>query len=659
LEQYYSVKDPKSGSSKTVDVTTFLYQQSLPGLVATIVTSWLLVLLINENNSTSKYIWLAVMQIVITLRMVDLLQWRNLGKVYPYDWRFSLGLFITLFLWVVYIPLFFPAASDVELAVTLCVFVGISGGSTITLSARPVLSMTYVTSMLVPASLYVIFFRSDSPIQMSGFIGLSYWLVMIPAVRRITKATYDTSALYLENKALLEQMVVEKRSLDLANSELLELKQSLEKKVAARTERLQQIAATDQLTGLWNRSQLADHLEQRIHQYRDGQESEKFSLLFIDLDGFKEVNDIQGHLVGDQVLKTVAERVQHLDGVDYLCRWGGDEFVAVINVFDKEALGDIATRIIARIARPIPVRDEVFEVGATIGIATYPDDGGSVEELLQASDLAMYVQKKSLKGRFIFFDKSIQDRLHRDHALKEALKRACDDDSLYLLYQPIVPVDETQPSVYEALLRWLFKGDVVSPVEFIPLAESTGAIQCIGNWVLRKACQDLASGQLGPDSIISVNVSMHQLASEQIVEVVREVLAETGLAAGRLHIEITETVLCESSEQAIQTLLALRELGIAISLDDFGTGYSSLSYLQEFPIDTIKIDRSFVNNIDASGGKIIEATIAVAKAFDYRIVAEGVETEQQQSALIGMGVDYIQGYYISKPKSIECFYTEN
>ena len=407
----------------------------------------------------------------------------------------------------------------------------------------------------------------------------------------------------------------------------------------------------DRLTGLPNRNVFQDRLEHAIRQaHRSGL---PLALLFIDLDLFKEINDTMGHEMGDVLLQQVGQRLLgFVRDSDTVARLGGDEFIIILSdLHDIDAVTDVANKIRTDLARPFRLDGELAYISASIGITLYPRDARSASELLRNADQAMYQSKDHGRNRFSYFTRSMQDAAQTRMALSNDLRRALDDQQLLVYYQPIVAMRDRQVRKAEALLRWLHPGrGIVSPVDFIPIAEHNGLIGSIGNWVFRTALGAARrwrpfSGQL----TVNVNVSPAQFYQAD-GDSCRGWLNDHGLRAGGaaapVGLEITEGLLLASNPAVVKQLLAFHQAGIPIALDDFGTGYSSLSYLRKFNLDYLKIDQSFVYNLehDAANLALCEAIIVMAHKLGLKVVAEGVETEQQYAILRGAGCDYGQGY---------------
>nr|WP_229169734.1 EAL domain-containing protein [Bradyrhizobium altum] len=411
-------------------------------------------------------------------------------------------------------------------------------------------------------------------------------------------------------------------------------------------ERIAHLAYYDALTDLPNRVLFREHVEQKLRHAAPG---EKLAVLYIDVDEFKAVNDSLGHHVGDELLKTVAARLQACVGPgDLVARLGGDEFAIVkCNMVEEEATR-LAEDIQRAIRTPSLCLGQQVCADASIGLAVGPDHGSSLEELLKNADLAMYSAKADGRRTYKVFAPEMDVRMKARHRLELDLRKAMTDGGFEIHYQPLVDLTTDRVNGCEALLRWRHpERGSISPAEFIPVAEETGLINELGEWVLRKACSDAAQW---PDGImLAVNVSPVQFRSKTLALKVAKALADSGLSADRLELEITEAVLIRDDEEALAVLHQLKELGVRIALDDFGTGYSSLSYLRRFPFDKIKIDRSFVTDVAEADGSsaIVRAVVSMASARSMTTTADGVETEIQREVLRELGCGQMQGYLFS------------
>ena len=422
--------------------------------------------------------------------------------------------------------------------------------------------------------------------------------------------------------------------------------------IALRNE-AKRLANHDALTGLPNRILLQDRTEQALQKAR--RNHGRVAMLLLDLDNFKEINDSMGHSVGDLVLQEVASRLSRaLRVVDTVSRQGGDEFILLLpEVIGFDAVGDFAERILATISSPFLIQANRYDLSASIGISVFPEDSDDLESLYRHADSAMYQAKLSGRNRFCFFSPHIESSMRARHLLERHMRTALEDGVFEVFYQAKVDARQNQIIGMEALIRWRnHDGILVSPADFIPLAEETGLIIPIGKYVLLQACNDAkVLRELGHDISISVNISVVQFREESFLDMVKGVLVESGLEAESLELEITEGVLARDIDNARESLFHLKALGVRISIDDFGTGYSSLAYLKRFPIDVLKIDQGFVRDMltDKSDSAIIEAIIKLGQALGLELVAEGVETQEQAEALLGLGCQIMQGYLYCRP----------
>jgi diguanylate cyclase (GGDEF)-like protein/PAS domain S-box-containing protein len=418
--------------------------------------------------------------------------------------------------------------------------------------------------------------------------------------------------------------------------------------------RIEQQANYDTLTGLANRSLLHERLQQAI--LAASSYGTRLGVVFVDLDRFKFINDSLGHHVGDELLRAMAERLKaSVRESDTVARLGGDEFVLLINgQGDPESVALVLERMLSDISQPWTFAQGDFNVTCSIGVALYPDDGDSAEVLLKHADSAMYRAKEKGRNNFQFFTADLNALITQRLDMESRLRRALEREQFTLHYQPRMDMNTQRIVGAEALLRWqATEDDNVEPARFIPVAEDIGLIAPIGRWVLRNACRQNKRWQEAglPPFAISVNVSPRQFRQDNFVDTVAEVLRETGLEARYLEIELTESAVMHDAEQFIAMLGELSDLGVQISLDDFGTGYSSLSCLKRLPVDRLKVDRSFVQDIatDADDAIIVRTIIALGHNLGLKVVAEGVETAEQLEFLRANACDELQGYYFAKP----------
>ncbi|MEO0328585.1 MAG: EAL domain-containing protein [Pseudomonadota bacterium] len=426
-------------------------------------------------------------------------------------------------------------------------------------------------------------------------------------------------------------------------------------------ERINQLARFDDLTGLCNRAYFIQRAEEILDTMGRGQ---KGAMFFFDLDDFKRVNDMLGHEAGDYILSTVGERLTNmLPKTAAIGRYGGDEYVLFMNEEDcDEPFEVLGQRILKEITQPLEYNNQMLRYGASMGIALCPDHGMSMERLLKLSDLALYEAKNAGKNLVHLFSPELENSLTEKIELEEELTLAVKNQSLELHFQPIISMEDGRPQVFEALTRWNRSDAVqVSPALFIPLAEELGLIREIGEWTLYEACRRCMDWPAGTS--VAVNVSAVQFQVGSITEAVRHALDVTGLEPNRLEIEITETAVLNDMVHAIRVLEEISEMGVRISLDDFGTGYSSLSYLHKLPLDKLKIDKAFVDDLENSARSrtLLKGITALGRALELKVVVEGIENENQFILLRDQyPVDYVQGYFFSKalPADLALQYVE-
>jgi len=422
---------------------------------------------------------------------------------------------------------------------------------------------------------------------------------------------------------------------------------------------LQRLATQDPLTKLFNRASFEDSIERTISISR--RRNSTFGILLLDLDRFKEINDTLGHDVGDSLLCLVASRLMHVTRKeDIIARVGGDEFTILINnVESYQQIESVADKALHAIAQPFPLNNNSLTVSTSIGIAVFPDSGQTSVELMKHADLALYKAKALGKNNFQFFSRELQRALQTEINIEKGLLDALHKDQLRLHFQSKHDLETMKISGFEALVRWEHPKDgLIPPDKFIPVAEKTGLIEQLGNWVLDTACRQLSEWrQAGFDKLcMAVNVSPKQLANPDFPDRLTEKLTQYNLPRGSIEMEITEAMLVDTSRENVKVLENIhKQAGANISIDDFGTGYSSLKYIKDFPIDRLKIDRCFISGpeTDLRSERIVSAIAMLAGGLDIAVTAEGIETEEQLTMVRKLGCDEGQGYYLGRPVDAE------
>jgi len=430
--------------------------------------------------------------------------------------------------------------------------------------------------------------------------------------------------------------------------------QSVENELIIHKEHLIKLTHYDNLTSLPNRVFFNEMLNKTINHA--SRHKKMMAILFIDLDRFKNINDAFGHPTGNLVLKEIADRLSAtLRAGDVIARMGGDEFIILLNdIGHAKFASPVAEKILHSASLPITIGKNEFTLTASIGISVYPDDGTSLEDLQHNADIAMYKAKQAGSGIFQYYSKEMNLKAHEHIQMEVALRKAISNNEFVLYYQSKLNLKDGSIEGVEALVRWK-NPDVglITPSDFIPLAEETGLILQIGEWALREACQTNQAWQTeGYQPIcIAVNLSAKQFQHPDIAELVKEILNESGMDPKYLELEITETAVMDDVESAIKKLNDIKKMGVQISVDDFGTGYTSISYLKKFPISGLKIDQSFIKDIpeNQNNTAITSAVIALAHTLGMKVVAEGVETAEQLRYLSDNNCDIVQGYYLSRP----------
>jgi len=639
-------------------------------LFVNIVASCGIALALGNQEAGWIWWWLSAVAVVSGLRLgVDMaMRWRLAQPVPPtatavrrLSMLHSLGLALGGSLWVC-LAWFGLPLQDLEGQFKLIIVLSaMAGGATGVLAPMRRSGPAYICMLLLPACVQLALL--PRPQLELALLGCVFCLVMIIGHR-------NNHGLILSSLQLQEDNLDLIQGLKHKNAEVQAMNLLLEDRVAQRTEDLRAMAHHDALTGLFNRRGIVQGLERLEAQGGVDHQGQRLGALFLDLDRFKQINDGIGHDVGDMVLMHVARRFQACvpEGAVF-GRWGGDEFIVLIGgVHDVRGLAlQVASQLMACLDEVIEVRDERINLGLSIGVAIYPSQAGSPTELIRAADLAAAEAKRQGRDRVVEFQEVMFATQRRRLEISLALRHATGDDSLRLVYQPIIDAQTGRVLALEALLRWRSPGlGEVRPDEFIPIAEESDRIVAIGAWVLNRACREaMLWCDVPVPPKVAVNVSVRQLLRTDFPATVAGVLQETGLPPNRLTLEVTESVFAEqNSADALAALVQLHAMGVQIDVDDFGTGYSSLSRLREFPLDAVKIDRSFVTVLDGPSCAIIEGTVLMARRFGLVVIAEGVETREQAKHLIGMGVGAFQGYLFGRPaevprlQSLQPFWTE-
>ncbi|TNV19436.1 bifunctional diguanylate cyclase/phosphodiesterase [Buttiauxella sp. B2] len=609
-----------------------LYTNSLPGILITFIAATIMVFtFIDNQNLHAKITWWLAMTLLLGLRVIDSQMWLRGQPEHKKEkiWllRFSSGCLLTAVLWSVYAVVFYPQFSIEELSTTNVILAAMAGGATSILSGSLLLSSLYNIIILMPISLLLIM-QPEHYKHNLGILGFCFTAIMMVSSVRSAKYIKEGILLRYRNKTLVANM---------------------EETIRIRTQEVYEISNKDSLTGLYNRSAFLSAVEAVEQDFRNHKIT-NFSIFFIDLDGFKNINDTLGHNIGDKVLMTLSARLKRCNDAEVLmCRWGGDEFILLVKDKTYESTSLLAEQITHCFSHPIKLDEHAVTLNATIGISVCPEHDTSVTRLIQLADIAMYSQKGKYPERFAFYNLDLERNLHRNITLNEALKGALERNEFRLVYQPIVNA-AGQVVSFEALLRWRYQGEEISPGEFIPLMEQSGRIVQVGSWVLEEACKVLAKiHKRNADTCMCVNISMIQFYDKGFVNNVNRVIEHYAIPGHLLHLEVTESIFQSEQMMINQKVSLLQQRGVKFSVDDFGTGYSSLSVIQNMNIDYIKIDRSFIQHIEQKGLSIVQAMMNISKSLNFKVIAEGVETEKQRLLLAQCNVPYMQGYYFSRP----------
>ena len=618
---------------------------------------------ISDLTYDAKLWWWGMMMSLIVLRSIDIVVWHIQGRRGVKQngqiglWRFAAGCMLTAILWSAYTLYFFDKMDTVEFSTTVVIVSSLAAGSTTVLAGCRYISIPYSIILIFPVSVLGLLATEESR-NLLGFLGLFFSTVMVFIALKAARITQSSIELKNNNSHLMSELKTKNNQVDSVNQELKQatsklnsVNHDLELEVMKRTEKIFQLSNLDALTGLKNRRTFTIELDNLIE--KSVENGNPVALLFIDLDGFKKINDTMGHQVGDSTLIEVAHRIAAFSDANRCGRWGGDEFLVALSYSDQDTAMSIASAMMTSIAQPINVSGNELYLSASIGIALAPVHSLNAADLIQLADLTMCEQKHLGIRKPRVFSTELKGKIEASQLILEGLQHALEKKQLYLCYQPIQCAKSNTTWSFEALLRWNFDGKLIGPDVFIPLAEKSGLIKEIGAWVLNRACMDAKHWQFNQHSAVSVNVSVIQLMDDGFIRLLDNILRSSGLPPERLHLEITESTFVDNEKKIRRQLEQIQSRNIHVSIDDFGTGYSSLSQLQTLPVNYVKIDKAFVDNIEGKGDAIIRATLFIARELNCRTVAEGVETKEQALALSAMGVDYLQGYYFAKPMKNE------
>jgi diguanylate cyclase (GGDEF)-like protein len=662
--RYFFIKtNTTTQKASYLDAAKLLYDNGLLGILVSALASTLMVFWISGlETNTHQLIWWFSISSILLIRLLDYAEWKlssskSASAGLSGIRRFATGCIATAIAWSLYLVIFFNQFTDFELFFAIIIISSFAGGSAFLLSSSRFTAISYSLILLVPISLLGLFSEHEHR-QILGILGVAFALIMVFSCIKSSRFTLD--AIYQKNlnALLIKEMENEKNLVAQANQELevksKELNQvniNLEDKVKRRTDEIYQLSNLDSLTQLVNRKAFTSSLEALIEQ--SVVKDSPMALLFIDLNGFKKINDTMGHKVGDSVLVQVTKRISAFSENNRAGRWNGDEFLVALPYSDQDTAMSIAKAIATSITQPIYVHGNELYLSASIGIAMAPAHSLSATELIQLADLTMCEQKKSDNKQPRLFSNDLKEKITASQMILEGLQHAIERKQFFLCYQPIQSAKDNVSFAFEALLRWNFHEKFIGPDVFIPLAEKSGLIKEIGAWVLNRACMDASHWQFNQQASVSVNVSVIQLMDDGFIRLLDNCLRSSGLAPERLHLEVTESTFVENKAKIRHQLEQIQARNIGVSIDDFGTGYSSLSQLQSLPVNYVKIDKSFVDNIEGKGEAIIRATLFIARELNCKTIAEGVETKEQAIALSAMGVDYLQGYYFAKPMKNE------
>jgi diguanylate cyclase (GGDEF)-like protein len=638
---------------RSIRVST-LHFQSTQSIILQLATAFFLVITMRTTETEAlMWCWFLGFISVQALRAAGFVSYMDNPDGRPlHQWRlmFGAGMLASLFVWFIYLVVFHETLNGVSFGLVSGILIVVAGLSTIGLAADR--AMLYLNSFLCLAPL-VLILNSDINLWLISALAILGVLSLLVVVENIYQSsTRSLKGILIQKLAEYRAAKMEELNLDLtsARQRLTDVNQSLEAQILERTRELKHQADHDMLTGLGNRYRFAVVVKEALEGYESDHQS-GFAVYMLDLNRFKEINDGLGHFAGDHVLRETARRIQEVCGESRVCaRWGGDEFVIFQpEVTSREDIHTFSEALIDQIRTPIELENGPVIVGASIGISVCPEHGVTADELLEHADIAVYRAKYMKDGISIYNDNWGKEAAERMR-LAQALRLAIESHTIDMAFQPFVGIKDGHIKGFEALARWpQIDGPPISPGVFIPLAEEYGMMPLLGAWILRRACEMLQQYCPDSDHRVAVNISVLQLRDPDFASEVFDILDEIGLAPSRLEVEMTENVFADDVEQIRSVLNELRGRGVTVSIDDFGTGYSSISYLRNFPLDTLKIDRSFVTALKDGGEGIYRSIVTLAYGLELSVIVEGVETDEELEAVLRLGGDEIQGYYFAKP----------
>ena len=638
---------------RSIRVST-LHFQSTQSIILQLATAFFLVITMRTTETEAlMWCWFLGFISVQAMRAAGFVSYMDNPDGRPlHQWRlmFGAGMLASLFVWFIYLVVFHETLNGVSFGLVSGILIVVAGLSTLGLAADR--AMLYLNSFLCLTPL-VLILNSDINLWLISALAILGVLSLLVVVENIYQSsTRSLKGILIQKLAEYRAARMEELNLDLTNARqrLTDVNQSLEAQILERTRELKHQADHDMLTGLGNRYRFAVVVKEALEGYESDNQS-GFAVYMLDLNRFKEINDGLGHFAGDHVLRETARRIQEVCGESRVCaRWGGDEFVIFQPaVTSREDIHTFSEALINHIRTPIELDNGPVIVGASIGISVCPEHGITADALLEHADIAVYRAKYMKDGISIYNDNWGKEAAERVR-LAQALRLAIESQAIDVAFQPFVGVKDGMIKGFEALARWpQIEGPPISPGVFIPLAEEYGMMPLLGSWVLRRACEMLQQYCPDSDHRVAVNISVLQLRDPDFASEVFEILEGAGLSPARLEVEMTENVFADDVEQIRSVLIELRSKGVTVSIDDFGTGYSSISYLRNFPLDTLKIDRSFVTALKDGGEGIYSSIATLAYGLGLSVIVEGVETEEELEAVLRLGGDEIQGYYFAKP----------
>ncbi|WP_158525416.1 bifunctional diguanylate cyclase/phosphodiesterase [Glaciecola sp. KUL10] len=631
-----------------------LYENLANRLVINLIAASVLVFgFFDGNPLIVKQYWFGAMCLLIGFQLADFTYWRNAHTKDSFSivqalTRFRVGAWTMATAYATYSVIIFNSMPLIEFATLVIIFASLSSGTTAMFASDKILSSSYCVILLLPISTMGAFSEQTSH-NILSILGFVFAFVMCTMGIRTSNFTKNAIATKFQNIDLLEDKDRMLGMMKNQSKQIIKANQELESKVEERSREIYKMANIDPLTGLLNRSAFLKLLNDKIEQASVAKEG--FAILFIDLDGFKAINDINGHRVGDEVLSLTSKRMQSVIEIEHkICRWGGDEFVVLIDDIDQTLAVSLGNDLIFTISTPIQIGLNILGIGATVGISMYPRHAHSADELIELADDAMYRQKQTEKSKVLAYSEAL--RIERAHAqnLQAGLATALQKQQLTLAFQPVVDKVNKDIQYLEALMRWRFDGTAIETAQFIKVAENFGHIHAIGKWAIHESIEHALKWQEVNDIKLALNISSVQFLQSNFTAIIKHALETTGLSPNCICLEIQEDVLRADTKKIKATISDLKHLGVELCIDNFGMSDVGISKLYMLNFDHIKINTRHTKDNAEFINSLIKTTIFIAKKANKKVTLKNIETLEQAEYYEKLNCDYLQGHYYASPE---------